>query len=121
MLVAALWLGLQFGRAERARFLVMLGVHIPAAPVRPEPGTRGWSRRMWRLLTARAAWRHVAYALIRLPLSLAETIIVTAVWSFALAMLGLPLFGWMLIRLTWHLDAAVPYPLAAGRGRAGRR
>ena len=34
VLVAALWLGLQFGRAERARFLVMLGVHIPAARIR---------------------------------------------------------------------------------------
>ena len=30
VLVAALWLGLQFGRAERARFLVTLGVRIPA-------------------------------------------------------------------------------------------
>ena len=52
--------------------------------------------------------RHAAYALIRLPLSLAETLIVTAVWSFAVAMLGLPLFGWLLIRLNWHLHAAVP-------------
>ena len=65
---------------------------------------------MWRLLTARVAWRHAAYALIRLPLSLAEAIVVTAVWSFALAMLGLPLFGWLMIRLTWHLDAGLPRP-----------
>ena len=98
VLVAALWLGLQFGRAERARFLVMLGVHVPAAPLPVSPDRGRW-RRMWRLLTARVAWRHAGYALIRLPLSLAEMIIVTAVWSFALAMLGLPLFGWLLIRL----------------------
>jgi signal transduction histidine kinase len=32
------------------------------------------------------------------------------VWSFALAMLGLPLFGWLLIRLQWHLDAGLPRP-----------
>ena len=75
------------------------------------PGVGRW-RRMWRLLTAREAWRHAAYALLRLPLSLAETIIVTAVWSFAVAMLGLPLFGWLLIRLKWHLHAG----LAAPRG-----
>ncbi len=110
VLVAALWLGLQFGRAERARFLVMLGVRIPPAPVPVNPGG-GRFRRMWGVLTARGAWRHVGYALIRLPLSLAETIIVTALWSFAVAMLGLPLFGWMLIHLKWHVNAAVPYPM----------
>ena len=38
VLVAALWLSLQFGRAERARFLVMLGVRVPAAPVPVSPG-----------------------------------------------------------------------------------
>ncbi len=109
ILVSALWLGLQFGRAERARFAVTLGAHIPAPPADLNPGTRRWPR-TWRLLTSRAVWRHTAYALIRLPLSLAETILVTAVWSFALAMLGLPLFGWMMIRLAWHLDASLPRP-----------
>ena len=63
---------------------------------------------MWRLLTARVAWRHAAYAVLRLPLSLAEMIIVTGFWSFALAMLGLPLFSWMLIRLSWHVAAPLP-------------
>ena len=110
VLVAALWLSLQFGRAERARFLVMLGMHVPAASLPLSPDRGRW-RRMWRLLTARVAWRHAGYALIRLPLSLTEMIIVTAVWSFALAMLGLPLFGWLLIRLQWHVNAGVPHPL----------
>ena len=41
VLVAALWLGLQFGRAERARFLVMLGVRIPPAPVPVNPEEAG--------------------------------------------------------------------------------
>jgi signal transduction histidine kinase len=109
VLVAALWLSLQFGHAERARFLVMLGVNVPAAQIPVSPDRDRW-RRMWLLLTARVAWRHAAYALIRLPLSLAETIVVTAVWSFALAMLGLPLFGWLMIRLAWHLDAGLPRP-----------
>jgi signal transduction histidine kinase len=77
VLVAALWLSLQFGRTERARFLVTLGVNVPAAriPVIPD---RGRWRRVWGLLTARVAWRHATYALIRLPLSLAEMIIATA-------------------------------------------
>ena len=108
VLVAALWLGLQFGRAERARFLLMLGVNVPAARIPVSPDGGRW-RRMWRLLTARVAWRHAAYALVRLPLSLAEMIIITAFWSFALAMLGLPLFSWMLIRLNWHVTAALPH------------
>ena len=107
VLVAALWLGLQLGRAERARFAVTLGAQIPAPPATLSPGARG---RMWRLLMSRKAWRHAAYALLRLPLSLAETIIVTAFWSFAVAMLGLPLFAWVLIRLQWHLDMAPPRP-----------
>ncbi len=108
VLVAALWLGLQFGRAERARFLLMLGVNVPAARIPVSPDRGRW-RRMFRLLTARVAWRHAAYALVRLPLSLAEMIIVTAFWSFALAMLGLPLFSWMFIRLNWHVTAALPH------------
>ena len=89
VLVAALWLGLQFGRAERARFLVMLGVNVPAARIPVSPHQGPW-RRMWRLLSARVAWRHAAYAVVRLPLSLAEMIIVTAVWSLAVAMLNSP-------------------------------
>jgi signal transduction histidine kinase len=87
----------------------MLGVNVPAARI-PVSLDRGQWRRMWRLLTARVAWRHTGYALIRLPLSLAEMIIVTVVWSFAVAMLGLPLFSWLLIRLQWHLDAGLPRP-----------
>jgi signal transduction histidine kinase len=109
VLVAALWLGLQLGRAERARFAATLGAQIPAPPASLSPGT-GRLGRMWQLLMSRKAWRHAAYALLRLPLSLAETIIVTAFWSFALAMLGLPLFAWALIRLNWHLDVAPPRP-----------
>ena len=109
VLVAALWLGLQLGRAERARFAVTLGAQIPAPPGSLSPGA-GRLGRMWQLLMSRKAWRHAAYALLRLPLSLAETIIVTAFWSFALAMLGLPLFAWALIRLNWHLDVAPPRP-----------
>src|SRR5712692_5708452 len=44
VLVAALWLCLQFGRAERARFAVTLGVHIPAPPLDLSPGAGVWRR-----------------------------------------------------------------------------
>jgi signal transduction histidine kinase len=108
ILAAALWLCLQFGRAERARFAATLGVHIPAPPPDLNPGTGTW-RRMWRLVTARPTRRQAVYALVRLPLSLAETIIVTGFWSFAAAMLGLPLFSWVLIRLDWHVTAPLPH------------
>ena len=110
VLAVAEWLCLLFGRAERARFASTLGVHIPGTPLNVSPGTGRWLR-MWRLLATRTARRHAGYALIRLPLSLIETIIVLAIWSFALAMLGLPLFGWMLIKLRWHLNAGVPHPM----------
>ena len=116
LLATAEWLCLLFGRAERTRFAVTLGIHIPGTPLNLSPGTGRWLR-MWRLLATRTARRHAGYALLRLPLSLAETIIVIAVWSFALAMLGLPLFGWLLIRLQWHVHAGVPAPVADGRGR----
>ena len=110
LLAAAEWLCLLFGRAERARFAITLGVHIPGTRLTVSPGTGRWLR-MWRLLATRTARRHAGYALIRLPLSLIETIIVLAIWSFALAMLGLPLFGWMLIQLRWHVNAGVPHPV----------
>ena len=54
VLVAALWLGLQFGRAERARFAVTLGEQIPAPPAELSLGARHLGR-MWRLLTSRKA------------------------------------------------------------------
>jgi signal transduction histidine kinase len=110
LLAVAEWLCLLFGRAERARFASTLGVHIPGTPLIVSPGAGRWLR-MWRLLATRTARRHAGYALIRLPLSLIETIIVLAIWSFALAMLGLPLFGWLLIKLRWHLNAGVPHPM----------
>ena len=55
------------GRAERARFAVLLGAVIAApAPLPDEP--RGW-RRMNLLFLARSTWLPTVYALIRLPMS----------------------------------------------------
>src|SRR5579872_938909 len=48
VLVTMLWLCLQFGRFERARFEVLLGVRLPTPPVDLSSGASLW-RRLWRL------------------------------------------------------------------------
>src|SRR5262249_16379616 len=66
------------GRAGGARFAVLLGVVIPAPPpVSAEP--RGW-RRMNLLFVARSTWLPTVYALLRLPVSAIEAVVVAAVW-----------------------------------------
>ncbi len=107
VLVTMLWLCLQFGRFERARFAVLLGVRLPAPPVDLSSGASLW-RRLWRLVAERATRRQFGYAVIRCPLGCAEAFVVTAVWSFVLALLGLPLFSWLLLHERWHVSASVP-------------
>jgi signal transduction histidine kinase len=109
VLAAMLRLCLVFARTERARFAVVLGARMPAPPIDLSPGTSAW-RRIRRLLAAPATRRQVGYAVLRFPLSLAESAIVTAVWSLALALLGLPGFTWLVIRLDWHVGGSLPYP-----------
>jgi signal transduction histidine kinase len=107
VLVAMLWLSLRFARAERTRFRVTLGEHIPGPPADLSSGASAWQR-MRRMMTTPQTIRQFGYALIRLPLSLLEACLLVAMWSFALAMLGLPLFGWMVLRLDWHVGGWVP-------------
>jgi signal transduction histidine kinase len=107
VLVAMLWLSLRFAQAERARFAVTLGEHIPAPPVDLSSGAGAW-RRMRRMLATRATLRQYGYAVIRLPLSVLESGLVVGIWSFAVAMLGLPLFGRLMMQVDWHIDAWVP-------------
>jgi signal transduction histidine kinase len=90
LLAIVLWLCRQFARAERARFALLLGRDIPA-PAPPEGGTL-W-RRMWRILRSGPAWRGLAYAVARLPLSLVELVLVAAVWSLGLALLTAPAYN----------------------------
>ncbi len=90
LLALTLWLCAVFARAERARFALLLGRDIPAPPV-PEGGSL-WHR-MWRILRSAPAWRSVAYALVRFPLGLAEMVLVTIVWSVALALLTVPAYN----------------------------
>jgi signal transduction histidine kinase len=106
------WLVGWFAGAERARFAVMLGEHIPAPAADLSPGAGAW-RRVRRLLASQPARRQIGYVLIRLPLGAAEAGLAVAMWSFALAMLGLPLFGWLLLRYDWQVGGPVPGGAAA--------
>jgi signal transduction histidine kinase len=108
VLVTMLWLCLQFGRFERARFEVLLGVRLPTPPVDLSSGASLWQR-LWRLMAERATRRQFGYAVLRFPLGFAEGFLVTAAWSFVLTLLGLPLFSWWLLHHKWHVSTPVPY------------
>jgi signal transduction histidine kinase len=98
VLVVTLWLCMQFARAERARFAVMLGARMPAPP-RHLRSDASWWRRGWRFLASPATLRQFGYALLRFPLSAVQFVIVIVVWSLPLALLGLPVLGWLLPRI----------------------
>jgi signal transduction histidine kinase len=103
VLVAVIWLAGQLGRAERARFAVLLGAVIPApAPVPDEP--KGW-RRMNLLFVARSTWLPTAYALIRLPLSAIQAVAVVVVWGTGLALIALPAYNGALPGGSAHLGS----------------
>ena len=96
VLAATLWLCAQFGRAERARFALMLGRLIPA-PVPPAATLTGW-RRLWRITWSSPTWRQFGYALLRLPLSVVQVCVLLVVWAAALALIVLPAYSFALPR-----------------------
>ena len=98
VLAATFWLCVQFARFERARFAVMLGARMPAPPRNLSSGASRW-RRTWRFIVSPATLRQFGYALLRFPLSLVQAVIVIVVWSLPLALLGLPVLGWLLPRI----------------------
>ncbi len=103
VLVGVIWLAGLFARAERARFAVLLGTVIPApAPLPDQP--RGW-RRMNLLFVARSTWLPTVYALIRLPLSAIQAVVVTVVWGVGLALIALPAYNGALPGGSAHLGS----------------
>jgi len=103
-----------FARLERARYALLLGLELPG-PASQGPG--GW-RRAWRSATA---YRELAYALLRFPLSVAQLIPVTAVWSAGIALVTLPAYNWALPGGGAHAGGTVLRGLAplAGACAAG--
>jgi signal transduction histidine kinase len=93
LLVLAATFGLAglIARFERARFALLLGVDIPAAPPPPEPVW--WRRVVLRPLRSAANWRRVCYALIRFPLSVVQVSLLSIVWSLGPVLLALPLYN----------------------------
>ena len=102
-----LYVCLRFARAEQVRFAVLLGVELPPPPPVLRDPDAGWSRQVRELFTARATRRSFGYALLRLPLSLAQAALVIMLWSFALAMLGLPGLLWLELHAKFHVSAAL--------------
>jgi signal transduction histidine kinase len=79
--------------AERARFALLLDCRIPAGP---PPPAASWRRRLVRPFVTAAAWRQLAYALIRFPLSTVQVVVLTLVWSMGLVLLTAPAYVWAL-------------------------
>jgi signal transduction histidine kinase len=105
----------QLARAERRRFEVLLGEHIPA----PAGGWRGGRRHgrrgwlgFWRPFGALDTWRQLLYALLRFPLSTAEAAILVGVWSIGFSMAALPGYVWLLPRGSTLWSTATPVPRA---------
>jgi signal transduction histidine kinase len=109
LLAAMAWVCTAFAQAERLRFAVMLGVQLPAPP--PDlAGDRSRWAQVRQLFVSPVRSREAGYALLRLPLSLAESALVVAAWAAAVAAFVLPLFSFLLLRVRWHIGRAVPNP-----------
>ncbi len=85
---AASW----FAVAERARVALMLGVRIPAWPEQSRAGYRWGIVPRRRMLTERAAWGEIGYALLRLPVSALAVAVSVWTWAASLVLLTLPLY-----------------------------
>ena len=77
---------------ERWRFRHLLGLELPATPTlaRRHPGLPGWVRDG---LTDPFGWRCVLYALIALPVGLAQAYVVAGWWVLSLAIATCPLWS----------------------------
>jgi signal transduction histidine kinase len=70
------WLGM-LSAVQRIRFAAVLGVEIPAPPRMPGR----WPQRLARAWRGPAAWRHLGYHLLSVPIGLLGGLAVAACWS----------------------------------------
>ncbi|WP_435860122.1 sensor histidine kinase [Streptomyces roseus] len=83
-----------FGRVERGRARVMLGVDIAEpAPVRARK--RGALAAMGALLKSGSAWRHVLYSVIHLPWAVFAFTLALVFWTYGWAFLLYPVWFWV--------------------------
>src|SRR4051794_21019012 len=87
LLVLTLVAARSYGRFERARIRVLLGVVVPS----PAPRGGGLSPRRWlKELGDPTGWKALVHALVALPVGVVTSTVVLAGWSTALALLAVP-------------------------------
>jgi len=79
--------------AERARFGLLLGIAIPAWPPRGRSDYRWLVVPRRGVLTARATWGEIGYALLRLVVSAVALPVVLFTWALALVLVTLPAYN----------------------------
>jgi signal transduction histidine kinase len=78
------------GKAERSRLAALLGLDL-ANPHPPLPDTN-WFGRLWARAKTASRWKEIAYLLAKLPVGVFTYVCVVLSWSFALALVTLPLY-----------------------------
>jgi signal transduction histidine kinase len=96
LLVLAFGLSSWFGRLERARYRLVLGVDIPGPYRRGSKGDGGLIDRFRGLLRTPGRWREAGYHLLHFPVSAVQVVLVTAIWLLPLGGLTLPIYNWSL-------------------------
>ena len=92
LLAASLMLARSAGRAERARARALLGVELAAPdPIRHEDALLA---RIVAPIRDAAAWRAMAYWVLKLPAGIATFTVAVTWWATALTLLTLPAWAW---------------------------
>jgi len=81
------------GQVERARVKTLLGIELLAhAPI-------SWRRGLWprarQILADRPSWKGLGYALLMLPWGIATFAATVVLWTVAVSLVSLPLWGWL--------------------------
>jgi signal transduction histidine kinase len=104
---------------ERGRFRLLLGRELPSWPAGQGRGYRWKIVPRKSLMTSRATWGEIGYAVLSLPVSVVAFTLTVAIWSVAVVGLTLPLYAGDLPgggpSIDWHVFLG-PEPLAIAAG-----